>query len=151
MEDETPVRPFASLQLIVLDLCAANETMEEVLLRASENNKLDVVERLLRKPQNPDGRGAKTTYAPIHVASLRGHLEVVRLLLEAGADQNSTAAGETAALFIAAQGGHIGIVQLLVEAGAGRDAATAGGATALSCCSSERPPEKCAVFDRVWS
>ena len=61
----------------------------------------------------------------------RGHLEVVRLLLEAGADKDAaTQPGATALMFVA-KNGHLEVVRLLLEAGADKDAATEPGATAL--------------------
>ena len=50
------------------------------------------------------------------VAADRGHLEVVRLLIEAGADAN-------VAIAIAAQNGHLEVVELLLQAGADKNAA----------------------------
>ena len=61
------------------------------------------------------------------------HLEVVRLLLEAGADKDAaiTNYGATA-LHVAAAEGHLEVVRLLLEAGADRVAATTGAETASS-------------------
>ena len=56
---------------------------------------------------------------PLCIAAQRGHLEVVRFLVEAGAnkDQGRTDTGATP-LFTAAQNGHLEVVQFLVESGA---------------------------------
>ena len=68
----------------------------------------------------------------MHTASSRGHLDVVQMLLEAGAkiDEPRTQDGTTP-LFDAVQGGHLHIVRLLVEAGARKDAVADDGSTPL--------------------
>ena len=57
-----------------------------------------------------------------------GHLEVARVLLDAGADQNAASQDGLTALIAAARHGHLEVVQLLLEA---ENVATAGGETAL--------------------
>ena len=51
---------------------------------------------------------------PLFVAALKGHLEVVRLLVESGAnkDQGTTDKGATP-LYIAAEKGHLEVVRFL--------------------------------------
>ena len=44
---------------------------------------------------------------PLFISSQRGHLEVVRLLFDAGADRDIAMQGGAAPLFIAPQGGHL--------------------------------------------
>ena len=70
--------------------------------------------------------------SPLFCASVNGHVEVVRLLVEAGADKDFAYNGETA-LTCASQSGHAEVVRLLVEAGANKDWANkeGGGYTAL--------------------
>ena len=55
----------------------------------------------------------------LYIAAQNGHLEVVRFLVESGAnkDQGTTDDGATA-LYIAAQTGHLEVVRFLVESGA---------------------------------
>ena len=64
-------------------------------------------------------------------AAANGHLEVVRLLLEAGADKNAADARGDNALITAALYGQLEVVRLLLEAGADKNAAMANGTTAL--------------------
>ena len=64
------------------------------------------------------------------MAAQNGHLEVVRFLVESGAnkDQGTTDDGVTP-LYIAAQNGHLEVVRFLVESGANKD--QGNGATPL--------------------
>eukprot|EP00439_Symbiodinium_sp_Y106_P049526 s289_g6.t1 len=84
----------------------------------------------------------------LYIFEAGGHVEVVRLLLEAGAEKDcNDRDGITAvmlasafgrfdvvrmtALMIASQGGHFGVVRLLLEAGAEKDCKDRDGTTAL--------------------
>lgn len=73
--------------------------------------------------------------APIKNAAARGHLEVVRLLLERGADPNLPEEGiapQGHALYSAAANGHYEVVQLLLEHGAHPNAEVESSADTLS-------------------
>ena len=50
-------------------------------------------------------------------ASQKGHLEVVRLLLEIGVDNGLDRNDGSTALFIASLNGHLEVVRLLLESG----------------------------------
>ncbi|CAE7566545.1 mask, partial [Symbiodinium pilosum] len=62
---------------------------------------------------------------------LKGDLNIVRLLLEAGANKNATDPENRTALMLAAETGHLEITRLLLEAGADKDLKTALCTTAL--------------------
>ncbi|KAH9955976.1 ankyrin repeat-containing domain protein [Lactifluus volemus] len=61
---------------------------------------------------------ANNGWTPLHRASLSGHLEVVRLLLDHGADVNATKQDHRRSLHLASSSGYPEIVKLLLERGA---------------------------------
>ncbi|CAK9064066.1 unnamed protein product [Durusdinium trenchii] len=143
LRDEMLLSRLPSVQLIILDLHDADDAMVEQLFCACEQGRLTEVEQLLQKPLNPNLRHPEREFeGQVHdllngenefgdwdtaltAAAEHGHLEVVCLLLEAGADKN--AAGEFfggTALRAAATRGHLEVVRLLLRAGADKNAAT---------------------------
>ena len=59
-------------------------------------------------------------WAPIHIASYRGHLGVVKLLHEAGAGLNMRIDEGATPLFMASQNGHEKVAKYLLENGKGK-------------------------------
>ena len=68
---------------------------------------------------------------PLHMASLNGHTENVRILLEFGAKPRSRNRWKETPLHKAALNGHLEIVRLLIEAGADVNARTVRGETPI--------------------
>lgn len=68
----------------------------------------------------------KGGYTPLLFAVQQGNLEIVKLLLAAGADANDTAPEGTSALVVAAHSGHAAVGGYLLERGADPNAADAG-------------------------
>ena len=124
LEDDLGLRTLSRVQLVILPLCAPHEAMEKELLTSCQENNVAHIERLLQKPMDPNGDG-------LVLAASLGHLEVVLLLLEAGADKDAADTAGGMALHIAAKEGHLEAVRLLLEAGADKDAADGHGYMAL--------------------
>ena len=103
LEDDFPLRTLSNVLLVILPLCAPDETMEEELLTSCQANNVADIERLLQKPLDPNGEG-------LVLAVYEGHREVVRLLLEAGADKDAANTEGSTALVIAAQEGSTALV-----------------------------------------
>jgi ankyrin repeat protein len=77
-----------------------------------------LLERHPHLATTPDGRGDQ----PIHHASRNGDTEIVRLLVEHGADVNAKNPRGHTVLYCAGGHGHLDCLQLLLEAGADLDA-----------------------------
>lgn len=68
---------------------------------------------------------------PLHSAAASGSVDLVRALLEAGADPNAAQAGGVTALHTAAHRGDLEMARALLAAGARRDATMDGGKSPL--------------------
>jgi ankyrin len=85
---------------------------------ACEGNFVAVARLLLRRGANPNIR-IHSTLNPLLPATNRGYEDIVRLLLDAGADANAVdRPGGSTSLQLASQNGHDRIVLLLLEKGA---------------------------------
>lgn len=87
---------------------------------------------LLKKDASLARRLDSARGSPLALAAAEGHLHIVRLLLEHGADPNTpeAAAPSGAALFSACCGNHVQVAQLLLEHGADPNA----GSDSNGCC-----------------
>jgi ankyrin repeat protein len=92
------------------------EFSPEGLFWAARNNNLDCVRALLRKDNNAlDWTGDEFLRSSLYAAAEGGHLDIFRVLLQAGASAavnecNDTYGGGKTPLIIAAAGGHVEIV-----------------------------------------
>ena len=92
LQDDRCLRPLSGAQLAIKICCAPDEIADKELFHACEEYTVRKIEQLLRKPQDPNGRGAAnqhTDLAPFHMAAYEVPLEVVHLLLEVGADKDT--------------------------------------------------------------
>ena len=100
-------------------------TKNLVLHGACSSGEVDRVKRLLEGGVNTDAMN-EDKYTPLHVATMKGHVEVVKLLVKAllaeGLDVDATDVGGFTPLQYACEQGHVEMVQLLLEAGADFDA-----------------------------
>ena len=98
------------------------------LLLAVQEPAPKVADVLIRWPKtNVESRNGKDE-SPLMLASLRGHLELARKLIERGADVNKTG---WAPLHYAATNGHLEVMELLLENHAYIDAESPNGTTPL--------------------
>lgn len=100
------------------------------LFGAAEEGDAAGVARLLASGASVDERLSKGGETPLMRAAARGHEEVVRALLDAGADACAHRADGFTPLILAVFFGHEGVVRLLVERGADASARTGLGTTA---------------------
>ena len=90
------------------------------LIQAACSGDVEQVRRLLQAdPTTVHTRDPYLQSTPLHYAAHRGYLEIVQLLLTAGADVTAReGVSDTTSLHWAAEGGHLEVARLLVEHGA---------------------------------
>ncbi|CAE7347037.1 kidins220b [Symbiodinium sp. CCMP2592] len=135
LADDTKLEVLAeqTLQLVLLEFLPTTESEVQELLSAAANSDHAKLEALLQRPQDPD-LGAE----PPLLASCRdGHLEVVRLLLEAEADVNRHDRHLYTPLARASSSGHVEVVDLLLQTKVDKNQAGRTGWTPLSLASAD--------------
>ncbi len=123
---------------------AASETAANELKRAAGTNrhrralgtaisegKIAEVKRLIRDGGTLNGRHPDNGSTPLNDAAFHGELEMVKFLLDRGADISSTTRDETTSLHTAAFFGRTEIVKLLLERGASVDKKNGRGETPI--------------------
>ena len=115
MPDDEILIPPLDLKLVRMNLCPLDKADTKALVEAARQGRLEEVETRLKKPQDPNVTNTQG-WTALHFAAEHGHLECVRLLLEAGASVNP-ANGPFTPLFVAVQQGYAEVVRLLLEAG----------------------------------
>ena len=101
-----------------------------VQLAAAAGHYSLVADMLRRSPSEVRSVDAMM-FTPLHSAAVRGHVDVVRLLLDAGAEVDAADDRGRTPLFRAAEYGRAAVVDLLVDCGAHLDWVDAFGWTAL--------------------
>ncbi|CAE7473789.1 ANK1 [Symbiodinium natans] len=120
LADDVELESPMDLQLVLLHFSCASLEQADELQSAAKHNFVSKVEEVLYRPQDPDLRGIAGESA-LYIASERGHLEVVRLLLEAGASKDVICGRWTrlTPLGVASREGHREVVMLLLAGGSG--------------------------------
>lgn len=84
LEDDMMLKVPMDLQLVLLPFCSSSDKDIDILVAAASLGDVEIVEKLLQRPQDPDGHNGDFD-SPLHLAAENGHAEVVQLLLEAEA------------------------------------------------------------------
>src|SRR5689334_15647523 len=93
------------------------------MVRATQSGDVDTVGELLRCGASINHLHNRDGFTPLMRAANQGHTELVRFLLNRGADPNQTATDGASALFWASFKGYEAVVELLLAAGADAKAA----------------------------
>ncbi len=108
----------------------ASETSAPLVAAAARGNN-DMVRRLLAMPSHDVGQRDRDDRTGLHHAATAGHVEVLSILLEAGADHDARSSRERTALHDAASAGKHEAIAVLLSAGASIDATDQDGRTPL--------------------
>ena len=128
-DDEVFASAPVKVQLVVLEFCPPDVAEDQEMILAAKDDDTVGLERLLKCPRSPNTRG-RHGETPLHHAAECGHVDAMRLLLEAGAEID-TCDEEMAPLHMAALSGHLEAVHFLVQSGAQKDLLDAIGRTPL--------------------
>jgi len=104
---------------------------EARILWAAQNDNLDLVKTLLEKSPGLVGARDEDLYTPLHRAAYSNHIQVVRYLLEKGADPLATTDTGWTPLHSAAKWNNTDIVEVLLNVGTPVNTGSEGGLTAL--------------------
>ena len=88
LDDSAKLDPSVDATVVLQALQQPSQSEADSLAAAAECGSLSKVEAILQLPQDPDAPD-RSGGRPIFIASLHGHIETVRLLLEAKADKDS--------------------------------------------------------------
>eukprot|EP00435_Cladocopium_sp_Y103_P045018 s622_g12.t2 len=122
-DDEVFAPGPLKVYLVVLNFLPLDAEEYDQIKPLCRNNDWLALEELLQKPLNPDVAD-KIGSKPLHHAAHQGHVESIRLLLEAGADLEAPDNLGMTPFCVAAWQGHIQCVYFLFEAGANKDQPT---------------------------
>lgn len=116
----------------------------EKLVAAADGGNLGAVKRLLSRLKNePNFHDPTTGLTPLLAAAAKGHVPVVKLLLDSGASVTARVSTKgRQALHFAADSGNVEVAELLVSYGANVNA-TAGGMSPLMLAATQPHTEMC--------
>lgn len=104
--------------------------MNEELIKAAKEGNLKTVHELLLNAADPNYKGNDSRATALHRAVLKGHLDVVQILVDSANLETRDKYGRTP-LFYAVHGGHLEILKYLLEKGANSKERTKAGTTLL--------------------
>jgi len=104
--------------------------MKKRIFKAAESGNLSIFEQFVGRVDVDSRNDANDT--PLIIASRNGHVQVVKMLLSAGADPDASNHSRATALSNASENGHLDVIKLLLDAGANIHTKNADGMTPLA-------------------
>ncbi|KAL8695763.1 MAG: hypothetical protein Q9224_003179 [Gallowayella concinna] len=105
--------------------------VEPALYKAVSKHHDDIVELLLKRDDVKIDDTPPGGTTAMYLAAKKGNVELIKILVAAGAKVDARPLGVNTAMFEAAKKGNYNVCQILLELGAEADARTTGGETAL--------------------
>ncbi|CAE7895532.1 ABCG4, partial [Symbiodinium microadriaticum] len=118
LEDDFSFTVPVDLQLLVLPFCSTRIEEVEEFVDLVAHGQVEEVEEVLQRPQDPNLKPGTYFQRPIWFAAVSDKVDVLRLLLEAGAEVGP----RDRPLLAAAEVGRVEVVRVLLEAGARHEA-----------------------------
>lgn len=113
LQDETQLCPTQRVQLLILPLRPPEDGLDQKLINASHENRIQDVEDILKWPLDPDVTD-QYGCTGLHKAAEAGRVDCLKLLLEAGARPEKEDFNGITPLHLAARGGHLYMVRPLL-------------------------------------
>jgi len=129
LEDAVRLETPMDLQILIVDFTKDDSWTK--LWAATMNGDVAQAEALLQLPIDPSLTPNRAGTTPLMMASGGGYVDIVQLLLEAGASIDHRNRYGHTALMDSARFGHVPVVQLLLGAGAQKELRDVAGLTAL--------------------
>ncbi|XP_063061932.1 ankyrin repeat domain-containing protein 49 [Engraulis encrasicolus] len=106
-------------------------TPAQLMLWAAENNRVATVQRMVSSDSSLIGCRDSDGYTPLHRAAYGGHLEVVCVLIGAGAELEARTADDWTPLHCACRWDNVAVASCLLRLGASANSQSHGGLTPL--------------------
>jgi ankyrin repeat protein len=110
------IGPFLTLLIIVFFIGCSDP--DRALRSAVEKGNVTDAQAALQSGANVNARGSGDIYTPLMEASVRGDVEMVRLLIDSGANVNQWSKSVPGPLMLACASGEYEVAQILLSAGA---------------------------------
>ena len=123
LPDDAALNGPMDVQLILQPFSKSSREEVLQLCDAATLADLPALEQFLQRPQDPNLVREGDSISPLMCACFGGHVEVVRLLLDARANMDWTDVDNATPIFLASQENRVEVVRLLLEAKADKDRA----------------------------